>query len=106
MALFKVKTSKKVETSIKLEESTAKMLDRYAHFHEGSADDVVNEALEYVFSHDKEFAKYLEQNSSADVPSSVRIKKTPGSAKAAKFAPNGNGNHASSAMSAATAPAK
>ena len=106
MALFKVKTSKKVETSIKLEESTAKMLDRYAHFHEGSADDVVNEALEYVFSHDKEFAKYLEQNSSADVPSSVRIKKAPGSAKAAKPAPNGNGNHDSSASPAAPAPAK
>ena len=106
MALFKVKTSKKVETSIKLEESTAKMLDRYAHFHEGSADDVVNEALEYVFSHDKEFAKYLEQNSSADVPSSVRIKKAPGSAKAAKSTPSGNGNHASSATPAATAPAK
>ena len=102
MPLFTVKTSKKVETSMKLEESTAKMLDRYAHFHKGSADDVVNEALEYVFSHDKEFAKYLEQNPNAEVPSSVRIKKAPGSTKATKSSANGNGPAAQAESSATT----
>jgi hypothetical protein len=30
------------------------MLDRYAHFHKGSADDMVNESLEYNFRHDKD----------------------------------------------------
>ncbi len=65
MALFTVKTSKKVETNIRLEESTAKMLDRYAHFHKGPADDVVNEALEYIFKHDKDFQQHLQQNPDA-----------------------------------------
>ena len=86
MPLFTVKTSKKIETSMKLEESTAKMLDRYAHFHKGSADDVVNESLEYIFRHDKDFQQYLQQNPNEEVASSVRVKKAPTSAKATKTA--------------------
>lgn len=84
MALFTVKTSKKVETSMRLEESTAKMLDRYAHFHKGSADDVVNESLEYIFRHDKDFQQHLQQNPNEQIATSVRVKKVPGAAKAAK----------------------
>jgi hypothetical protein len=102
MALFTVKTSKKVETSMRLEESTAKMLDRYAHFHKGSADDVVNESLEYIFKHDKDFQQYLSANPSEEVASSVRVKKAPGSAKAAKSGTKTNG----SASSPATATTK
>jgi len=62
MPLFSVKTSKKIDTNIRLEESTAKMLDRYAHFHKGPADDVVNEALEYIFTKDKDFQQHLRAN--------------------------------------------
>ena len=101
MPLFTVKTSRKVETSMKLEESTAKMLDRYADFHKGSADDVVNEALEYIFRHDKDFQQELQRNPNADVPSSVRIKKAPGSAKGAKSSANGNGSGNGTAAQAA-----
>ena len=92
MALFTVKTSKKIETIMKLEESTAKMLARYAHFHKGSADDVVNESLEYVFRHDKDFQQHLSANPAEEVASSVRVKKAPGTSKAAKSAMNGNGS--------------
>jgi hypothetical protein len=106
MALFKVKTSKKVETNIKLEESTVKMLNQYAHFHQASADDVVDEALQYIFSHDKDFEKHLKDNPDAEVPSSVRVKKPVGAVKAAATPSNGNGNHAASSAPAATAPAK
>jgi len=102
MALFTVKTSKKVETSMRLEESTANMLDRYAHFHKGPADDVVNEALEYIFKHDKDFQQYLAQNPNEQIKSSVRIKKAPGSAKAAKSNANSNGNHSSSSSRSAS----
>jgi len=91
MALFTVKTSKKVETSMRLEESTAKMLDRYAHFHQGPADEVVNEALEYIFKRDRDFQQYLQQNPTQEVAASVRIKKTSGSAKPTKASANGNG---------------
>ena len=86
MALFTVKTSKKVETSMRLEESTAKMLDRYAHFHKGSADDVVNESLEYIFKHDKDFQQHLTANPTQEVAASVRVKKTPSAAKTPKTA--------------------
>lgn len=73
MPLFTVKTSKKVETSMMLEESTAKMLDRYAHYHKASAEDVVNEALEYIFQRDKGFQQVLTASSSEEVPASVRV---------------------------------
>ena len=103
MALFKVKTSKKVETQLRLEESTAKMLDRYAHFHKASADEVANEALEYCFTRDKDFPQHLQQNQSADVPASLRIKKVPGAGKGAKVVSTGvarsNGTAAQAASS-------
>ena len=89
MPLFSVKTSKKVDTNIRLEDSTAKMLDRYAHFHKGPADDVVNEALEYIFTKDKDFQQYLRAEPDADVPSSLRVKKIPPSVAAGK---NGSKN--------------
>jgi len=102
MALFTVRTSKKVETSMRLEESTAKMLDRYAHFHQGPADDVVNEALEYIFKRDKDFQQHLQQNPNQEVAASVRIKKAPGSAKAAKPSSNRNGHQSASASRSAS----
>ena len=77
MPLFTIKASNKIDTSMRLEESTAKMLDRYAHFHKGSADDVVNESLEYIFKHDREFQQYLTANPAQDVPQVVRVKKVP-----------------------------
>ena len=104
MALFTVKTSRKVETQLKLEESTAKMLDRYAHFHKASADDVANQALEYIFGHDKDFQQYLSKHPDEEVASTLRIKKAPGSAKAAKSAANGNGSsNGTAAQSASSA---
>jgi hypothetical protein len=98
MALLSIKASKKIETTVRLEESTAKLVDRYAHFAKASADDVVNQALEYVFTKDKDFQQHIEQHPDHEVPSALRVKKTPG---------NGNGtrpvgkNGAAAASSAA-----
>ncbi len=66
MPLLEIKLSKKVDRRISLEESTAKMFDRSAPFPKVPADDVMNSSLEYMFSKDKDFAGYLEQN--PDVP--------------------------------------
>jgi len=82
MALLSIKASKKIETTVRLEESTAKLVDQYAHFAKASADDVVNQALEYVFTKDKDFQQHLEKNADENVPSALRVKKAPGSAKA------------------------
>lgn len=78
MPLLSVTASKKIDTTIRLEESTAKLVDQYAAFLKASsADDVVNKALEYVFTKDKDFQQHLEQNPNARVPSLLRVKKTP-----------------------------
>ncbi len=82
------------------------MLDRYAHFHKGPADDVVNEALEYIFKHDKDFQQHLQQCPNQEVAPSVRIKKAPGSAKAAKRSISSNGSASRAASSAASSDAK
>jgi hypothetical protein len=86
MALFTVKTSKKIDTNIRLEESTAKMLDRYAHFHKSPADDVVNEALEYIFTKDKDFQQDLTRNPDVQVEGTLRVKKSPASPSSSKNA--------------------
>ena len=75
MPLFKVRTSKKVGTTIRLEESTAKMLDRYAHFHKSPADDVVNDALEYIFTKDKDFQQELTKNPDVQVDDAHKVKR-------------------------------
>ena len=105
MALFTVKTSNKIDTSMKLEESTVKMLDRYAHFHKASAEDVVNETLEYVFKRDKEFQAYLQQNPDETVTGTVRVRKPTPPVKS--LAVNSNGSHNGAAVkTAAIADAK
>ncbi len=77
MALLSIKASKKIETAVKLEESTAKLVDRYAHFLNVPADDVIESALQYIFTRDKEFQQHLAKNGEADVPSALRVKKPP-----------------------------
>ena len=105
MALFTVKTSNKIDTSMKLEESTVKLLDRYAHYLKASAEDVVNASLEYVFERDKDFQNYLQQNPDEEIAGTVRIRKPAAPAKDAK--PNGNGSHNGAATrTLATADAK
>ena len=75
MPLLSIQASKKVETTVKLEESTAKRVDQYAHFAKASADDVVNQALEYVFTKDKDFQQYLDAHQGGETPAALRIKK-------------------------------
>jgi hypothetical protein len=77
MALLTVKASKKIDATLRLEESTAKMIDRYAAFLKVSADEVVDKGMEYIFTKDKDFQQHLEKQPELQVPASLRIKKTP-----------------------------
>jgi hypothetical protein len=65
MPLLEITASKKITAIVALEDSTAKQIDQYATFTKGSADDVVNAALEYVFGKDKDFQRYREENANA-----------------------------------------
>ncbi len=83
MPLLELTISKKVTAIVTLEDSTAKQIDQYAAFTKGSADDVVNAALEYVFSKDKDFQKHREQNASAKPNVPLRLKRPAASSSAA-----------------------
>ena len=96
MPLLTVTASKKIDATLRLEESTAKMIDRYAAFLKVSADDVVDKGMEYIFTKDKDFQQHLDKQPDFHVPASLRIKKAPGTPTAMK---NGNRNGAKSVAS-------
>jgi hypothetical protein len=60
--LLELVQSKKVTATVTLEQSTAELVDRYAQYVNGGADEVVDKALNYVFTKDKDFQKYAEEN--------------------------------------------
>ena len=75
MLLLEIVASKKVTAIVTLEDSTAKQIDQYAAFTKGSADDVVNAALEYVFSKDRDFTKFRDENAAAKPAIALRLKR-------------------------------
>ena len=81
MPLLKIIASKKITAIVTIEDATAKQVDQYAAMTKGSADDVVQAALDYVFSTDKEFSKFRDENASAKPTFPLRLKK-PGSTNA------------------------
>jgi len=59
MPLLEITTSRKVTATVSLEEPTANLVNQYAAFTRVAADDVVNKALEYVFTKDKDFQRFI-----------------------------------------------
>ena len=88
MPLLEIVASKKVTAVVTLEDSTAKQIDQYAAFTKGSADDVVNAALEYIFSKDKDFQKYREENAAAKPTIGLRMKRAATNGKGTKPSQN------------------
>ena len=52
-------------------------MDQYASFTHASADDVVNHALEYVFSKDRDFQEFLKSTEAASAGPSLRVRRAP-----------------------------
>ena len=77
MPLLEISQSRYLTATIRLEETTAAQIDQYAAFLHASADDVVDKALSYVFSKDREFQEYLKLANAARIPSSLRIRRSP-----------------------------
>ena len=77
MALLEIAQSKQVTATIRLEEKTAEQVDKYAAFIHASADDVVNHALDYVFSKDRDFQEYLKSAEAVSAVPSLRVRRTP-----------------------------
>jgi len=86
MPLLEVVQTRQVSASIRLTGSTATQVDQYAAFIRASADDVVEQALAYVFSKDRDFQDFLKTPQAKQATSTLRIRKGP-VAEAAEVSP-------------------
>ena len=77
MPLLEITQIRHISASVRLDESTAAQVDQYAAFIHASADDVVDKALNYVFSKDRDFQDFLKTPQAKQVASTLRIRKVP-----------------------------
>ena len=77
MPLLEVVQTRQISASIRLTDTTATQVDQYAAFIRACADDVVEQALAYVFSKDRDFQDFLKTPEARKVASTLRIRKGP-----------------------------
>ena len=77
MPLLEVVQTRHISASIRLSDTTAIQVDQYAAFISACADDVVEQALAYVFSKDRDFQDFLKSPEARKVASTLRIRKVP-----------------------------
>ena len=75
MPLLEIIQTRQISASVRLDEATATQVDQYAAFIHATADDVVDKALNYVFSKDRYFQEFLKTALAAQVAPSLRIRK-------------------------------
>jgi hypothetical protein len=83
MLLLEVIQSRQISASVRFDETTATLVDQYAAFIHATADDVVNKALHYVFSKDRDFQDYLKSSDARRVTPTLRVRRSgaPGDTK-------------------------
>ena len=79
MPLLEVTQTKQISASIRLSESTATQVDQYAAYIHASGDEVVEKALQYVFSKDPGFRDFQKTPQAKEVASPLRVRKAPAS---------------------------
>jgi hypothetical protein len=77
MPLLEINQVRHICASVRLDELTAAQVDQYAAFIQASADDVVDKALNYVFSKDRDFQDFLKTPQAKQVASTLRVRKGP-----------------------------
>ena len=77
MPLLEINSSRLISASVRLDEATATQVGQYAAFIRASADDVVDKALNYVFSKDRDFQEFLKTPQATQVASTLRVRKGP-----------------------------
>ena len=75
MPLLEVNQIRHICASVRLDEATAAQVDQYAAFIQASADDVVDKALNYVFSKDRDFQEFLKTPQAKQVASTLRVRR-------------------------------
>ena len=77
MPLLEINLSRYVNALIRLDETTAELVDQYASFVHVTADDVVDKALNYVFSKDRDFQDFLKTPQAREVTPTLRVRRGP-----------------------------
>ena len=77
MPLLEVVQTRQISASIRLTDTTATQVDQYAAFIRACADDVVERALTYVFSKDRDFQDFLKTPEARRVATTLRVRKAP-----------------------------
>ena len=75
MPLLEVTQTRHLSASIRLTDTTATQVDQYAAFIHASANDVVEQALAYVFSKDREFQEYLRTPEAQRITPTLRVRR-------------------------------
>jgi hypothetical protein len=75
MPLLEINQVRHICASVRLDKDTAAQVDQYAAFIRASADDVVDKALNYVFSKDRDFQEFLKTPQAKQVASTLRVRK-------------------------------
>ena len=75
MPLLEVIQIHHVNASIRLTDTTASQLDQYAAFIHATADEVIDQALAYVFSKDRDFQEFLRTPEAQRITPTLRVRK-------------------------------
>ena len=75
MPLLEITYTRQLSASVRLDEATATQVDQYAAFVKATADDVVDKALNYVFSKDREFQDFLKTPQAKQVRCTLRVRR-------------------------------
>ena len=79
MPLLEVVQTRYVSASIRLTDSTALQLNQYAAFIHASANEVIDQALAYVFSKDRDFQEFLRTPEAQRITPTLRVRRVPAS---------------------------
>lgn len=103
MPLLEIVQTTHVNATIRLEKSTAILVDQYAAFLHASADEIVDKALAYVFAKDREFQEFLRTPEAARVRQSLRVRRV-GQNSSIPESPNSAGKHPRTGVAAQGSP--
>ncbi len=77
MPLLEVVQTRHLSASIRLTDTTAMQVDQYAAFIHATADEVVEQALAYVFSKDRDFQEFLKSSEAQKITPTLRVRRVP-----------------------------
>ena len=75
MPLLEVVQTRYVSASVRLTDTTAIQLDQYAAFIHAAADEVIDQALAYVFSKDRDFQEFLRTSEAQRITPTLRVRR-------------------------------